>query len=134
MVLSALLFQSGTLTWVRRAWQTRAITPLVSPTTAQELLRVFAYPKFKLTELEQHELLADYLPYCATVKLPARLPAVLQCRDADDMKFLYLAKAGKAEVLMTGDADLLALSADFNIPILTAAQVLARWPSLGNAG
>lgn len=49
IVLSALLFNTGRLTWVRHAWQRQQVQPLVCTATVNELLRVLAYPKFKLT-------------------------------------------------------------------------------------
>ena len=47
---------------LRTAWQSGLCLPLVSTATARELVRVLAYPKFRLTVDEQQELLADYLP------------------------------------------------------------------------
>ena len=78
-------------------------------------MRVLAYPKFRLSNEEQHELLADYLPYTATVRIPQPPPKVPPCRDADDLKFLELAVAGRARALVTGDADLLAVSGQASI-------------------
>lgn len=119
VVLSALVFAQGRLAPLRRAWQDGRCRPLVSRVTAEELIRVLAYPKFGLDVEEQGELLADYLPYCAVVKLPRKLPAVPECRDPGDIPFLQLTLAGKATALVTGDRDLLAVSG-FPIPILTA--------------
>ena len=62
VVLSALLFRGGPTAQVRAAWMSARFVPLASAATAQELMRVLAYPKFKLTADEQHDLLADYLP------------------------------------------------------------------------
>src|SRR5260363_194289 len=79
-----------------------------------------AYPKFKLTSAEQQELLSDYLPWCTTVHVsdvPFEMPL---CRDPFDLPFLQLATAGKADYLVTGDADLLCLSDQFVPPIITA--------------
>lgn len=92
--------------------------------TAAELIRVLAYPKFKLTTEDQQELLADYLPYCATVRMPAKLPATPDCRDTFDLPFLQLAVVGKADYLVTGDQDLLALAGQFVCPIITADQFM----------
>lgn len=124
LVLSALVFAQGRLMPLRRAWQGAHCQPLVSSVTAAELLRVLAYPKFKLSAADQHELLADYLPYCTTVRMPARLPATPACRDPFDLPFLQLAMAGKAEYLVTGDQDLLSLSGQLACPIITADQFL----------
>lgn len=124
LVLSALVFAHGRLTPLRAAWQSGQILPLVSRTTAAELMRVLAYPKFRLTSDEQQELLADYLPCCETVAIPNPPPATPQCRDIFDLPFLQLAMTGKADALVTGDGDLLALSGTIACPIITAEQFL----------
>ncbi|HYE37226.1 putative toxin-antitoxin system toxin component, PIN family [Methylocaldum sp.] len=123
IVLSALVFREGRLAWVRHAWQAGTIVPVVCRETAAELLRVLAYPKFRLTVEEKEELLADFLPWAETAKLPTDLQGVPTCRDPDDRVFLCLAQAASADFLVTGDADLLALRADFQPPILTADEL-----------
>lgn len=126
LVLSALLFASGRLASLRHAWQQAQIVPLVSAATAAELIRVLRYPKFKLSTVEQQELLADYLPYCMTVRMPTKLPRVPVCRDPFDLPFLQLAVVGKAEFLVTGDQDLLVLQSAAQVSIITAEQLLAQ--------
>ena len=127
LVLSALVFAGGRLAPLRLAWQGQQMLPLVSRATAVELMRALAYPKFKLAGQEQEELLADYLPYCKTVRIPAPPPRTPPCRDAFDMIFLELALAGKADALVTGDKDLLSLAGQFARPILSAAQFFRRF-------
>ena len=90
----------------------------MSRATAAELVRTLAYPKFRLAPEEQRELLADYLPYCTTVRMPAKPPKTPACRDPADVPFLQLALAGKAEHLVTGDSDLLALANRFSCAII----------------
>lgn len=124
LVLSALVFAQGRLAPLRHAWQNGTIRPLVCRDTAAELVRVLAYPKFRLTPDEQQELLADYLPYCTTVRLPDPPPATPACRDAFDLPFLQLAIAGKADALLTGDRDLLVLADAFSCPIRSAEDFL----------
>ncbi|OAI06373.1 twitching motility protein PilT [Methylomonas methanica] len=124
LVLSALVFAQGRLTTLREAWQNQQIQPLISKTTAAELIRVLQYPKFKLSAADQQELLADYLPYCQTITIPEPPPVTPECRDAFDVPFLQLALAGHAEALITGDQDLLCLVEHFACPILTAEQFL----------
>ncbi len=123
VVLSALVFGGGAAGRVRRAWQQGALVPLASNATVRELVRVLAYPKFRLTQAEQEELLADYLPYTKTVRILQPPPQVPECRDALDEPFMHLAVAGKAQVLVSGDRDLLAIAAEFEqasgCPILT---------------
>lgn len=110
VVLSALVFTGGATARLRQAWQQGACLPLVSTATTQELMRVLAYPKFKLSRAEQAELLADYLPHAEVVAVPMPPPAVPDCRDPHDLPFLQLSVAGQAQALITGDKDLLALA------------------------
>ncbi|MBI2751811.1 MAG: putative toxin-antitoxin system toxin component, PIN family [Burkholderiales bacterium] len=123
VVLSALVFGGGPAGQVRRAWQQGVLLPLASTATAQELVRVLGYPKFRLSQAEQDELLADYLPYAETVRIPQPPPQVPECRDAMDEPFMHLAVVGHAQVLVSGDRDLLAIAAEFErgsgCPILT---------------
>lgn len=110
MVLSALLFGGGPAARVRVGWQSGRFVPLASKATAQELVRVLGYPKFKLSAAEQEELLADLMPWVEVVRVPDPPPAVPACRDPFDLPFLHLAVAGKARALVSGDRDLLALA------------------------
>ena len=124
IVLSALVFASGRRAPLRAAWQSGRCVPLTSKATASELIRVLGYPKFKLSADDRDELLADYLPYCRSVRMPARLPKLPQCRDANDQMFIELAAVGKADFLVTGDKDLLVLVADFGGRIVAAEAFL----------
>lgn len=109
VVLSALLFGSGWAARVRNGWQAGRFVPLASTQTAQELVRVLAYPKFKLAPAEQEELLSDYLPWVRVVRVPEPPPPVPRCRDPFDLPFLHLAVAGRARMVVSGDRDLLEL-------------------------
>ena len=113
VVLSALVFRGGAAGQVRQAWQRGLVLPLASTATVQELVRVLAYPKFRLSPAEQDELLADYLPYAEVVRIPHPPPTVPECRDALDLPFLHLAVAGTAQVLVSGDRDLLVIATEF---------------------
>jgi uncharacterized protein len=128
VVLSALVFTHGRAAALREAWQSGCCEPLVSKATVGELIRVLGYPKFKLVADEQRELLADYLPYCRTVTIPAKAPGTPPCRDPFDLPFLRLAMIGKAEVLVTGDRDLLGVKGKLLCPIVTLEAFLAALP------
>lgn len=123
VVVSALIFETGRLAWLRTAWRSEAMQPLVSRATIAELLRVLAYPRFRLTADEQRILLADYLPFVEAIsevpELPGNLP---RCRDPHDRPFLALAIAGAARYLVTGDDDLLVLRDSFPVRIMTPAD------------
>ena len=90
------------------------------PEVAHELIRTLGYPKFALTAAERDELLADYLPYCSVVTIPPKPLAVPRGRDPFDVPFLHLAAHGKADYLVTGDRDLLALQGQLRCAIVTA--------------
>ena len=62
VMLSGLFFHSGALSRLRSAWQSNATRPVVSRGAMEELIRVLAYPKFRLTNDEREALLGDYLP------------------------------------------------------------------------
>jgi uncharacterized protein len=51
VLVSALVFRQGIMATLREAWQAQRLTPLVSRVTATELIRVLAYPKFRLTRI-----------------------------------------------------------------------------------
>lgn len=124
-VLSVLLFGSGRLSWFRRHWREEACVPLLCPETAQELMRVLNYPKFRLSQEEQLELLGDYLPYCESVFPITHCP--LACRDVKYQSFLDLAHSGHAAILVSGDQDLLVLAGEAGFSIETPESYRQRF-------
>jgi putative PIN family toxin of toxin-antitoxin system len=54
------------------------------------------------------ELLTMYIPYCESFNPMDKCP--IECRDSKDQPLLDLAQSGKADLLVTGDQDLLALA------------------------
>lgn len=116
-VVSALLFRSGRLGWLRRHWREGDCVPLTSPTTAAELTRVLACPKFQLAPEERCELLGDYLPWCEVVEVGFSCPEL--CRNPQDQPFPDLAFCGNAQILVSSDPDLLALAARTKFAIET---------------
>ena len=119
VVVSALVFGGRNIARLRQAWQAGGCTPLVSAATAQQLARVLACPKFRLDAAAQQELLADYLPYTEVVRIADPPPQVPSCRDPFDVPFLHLAVAGRAQALVTGDGDLLALASRVSLAIVS---------------
>ena len=123
-VVSALLFANGQLSWLREHWRSGEVTSLVSRPTVDELIRVLAYPKFKLNRTEIEALLADYLPFTSAVTVSPR-PQSPKCSDPDDQMFINLAIEGQADTLVTGDRALLAM--DIGVTIERAANYKRRW-------
>lgn len=130
VVLSALIF-GGRTAALRTLWQGEELVPLISTATAGELIRVLAYPKFRLGAEDKEQLLADYLPYCESVRVPDPPPPTPTCRDPFDTPFLELALTGSADSLITGDRDLLALASTFACPIVRIDAFLARLDDVG---
>jgi uncharacterized protein len=106
-IISALVFSKGRLAWLRSHWASGQCLPLVSRQTAAELVRVLAYPKFQLAENERTEILGFCLPFCDVIDEIKSCPQT--CRDSHDQIFLDLAHSGSADLLVTGDNDLLSL-------------------------
>lgn len=122
-IVSALLFANGKLSWLRFHWAQQSSIPIVSQETVQELLRVLAYPKFKLTPEEQNELLADFLPFAETAAVDSREKFSLpKCRDKFDQKFLILAHKANVDFLVTGDSDLLVLNEQVRFEIISPSE------------
>jgi putative PIN family toxin of toxin-antitoxin system len=108
---------------VRKAVEVAQV--LVSEATMQELADVLSRPKFDsyVTIAERQEFLrvlgriAEMVPIVYTVHA---------CRDPRDDKFLDLAVNGEADLIVTGDDDLLVLQSFRGIPVITPARYLKR--------
>ena len=124
VILSALLF-GGRLEGLHRAWRAGRLRLVLSRETADELLRVMAYPKFRLTRAEIASLFnAELLPFAEVVELPAAKRRQRWSRDPEDDKFIRCAQAGKCARLVTGDDDLLSLKRVGKVAILSPAEFL----------
>lgn len=124
-VISALVFTTGHLAWLRAHWRERRSIALASRATLTELKWVLGYRKLKLSDEYQFELLGDYVSYCETIEVIGICP--VRCRDAKDQPFLDLAQSGKADVLVTGDEDLLVLAGRVAFVIETPAAYARRF-------
>lgn len=98
---------------------------LVSDATMRELAEVLARNKFdRYVSLHHRETFLRLLGQAA--EWIAIVQVVRACRDPRDDKFLELAVNGAADVVVTGDHDLLALHPFRGIPIVAPAAYLAR--------
>ena len=123
--LSALLF-GGTPGKLISLWKSGKIQPQVNKNTVAELLRVLAYPKFKLTENEiQYLLYAEILPFCKVVPTKSG-PAIISEDSSDDM-FLRCCEVSNAKALISGDSQLIALKSYGNASILTPSQFIKKF-------
>jgi putative PIN family toxin of toxin-antitoxin system len=96
--------------------------------TASELLeeldRVLQYPKLQwyYTEAERTRFVALLMALSEVVELPETIPRI--CRNPHEDQVIACAVAGRADVIVSGDRDLLVLKQVGDIPILSAAQFL----------
>ena len=96
--------------------------------TASELLeeldRVLRYPKLQryCTDSERTRFVALIMALSELVELPESIPRI--CRDPDDDRVIACAVAGRADLIITGDQDLLALERVGRISIWSPAQLL----------
>lgn len=124
VVVSTLVFAGGRTAWLRRTWAGGVLVPVVSRATTQELLRVLAHPKLRLTPEDRAELLGDYLPFAET--WPTEPPrAAWRATDPADQPFVDLWAASGAEALVSGDAHLTALAP--SVPVLRLADLQERF-------
>jgi putative PIN family toxin of toxin-antitoxin system len=106
-------------------WQSRRIVMLISRAILEEYLRVLAYPKFRLSNEAIKGLMEEeILPFVETVRVRRRLSVVR--RDPDDDKLLECAVGDRAECLVTGDRDLLALGSYRGVQILSVRNFLEK--------
>ena len=93
--------------------------------TLRELIEQLLLPKFdRYVRRERREALLERI--AALVEIVDVLQPVRASRDPKDDKFLEAAVNGRADVILTGDRDLLDLSPFRGIAILSPADYLAR--------
>ena len=125
-IVSALLFR-GTASWLVGHWQNDEVTPIVSRETARELLRVLAYPKFGLSPAQAEAVATRYLRHAERVECAGEDVTLPLCRDPKDQMFIRLAGTGQADLLVSGDKDLLDLRGATPFVIETLTEYRRRF-------
>ena len=131
IVLDWLVFEDGGMPELMAAITNRQIQIASNADCREELIRVLAYPIFKLDEAAQRAALGTF---DATVKItPERaslLGIVPRCRDRDDQKFIQLAAHAGAAALISKDSAVLGLKRSmkerFGCDVLGASDT-AKW-------
>lgn len=112
IVLDLLHFDDPAVAPIRRALQEGRASCVGNAACRDELAHVLSYPQFKISEHEARRILDEYAvlaPPCEPASATA-LPPLPLCRDPDDQKFLELARAARADLLVTKDKALLAMA------------------------
>ncbi len=117
VLIGALLFKSSVPFRAMELAERQGII-LYSEATLKELERVLNRPKFdKYLEPAEKEI---FLQKFITVSLLVNVTETIAvCRDEKDNKFLEVAVSGHANIIITGDLDLLELNPFQSIEILT---------------
>lgn len=102
-------------------------TVLISDATLGELADVLSRPKFdRYVSVNERQ---DFLRLLHRVAEPVVVVDLVRaCRDPKGDKFLELASNGLADVIISGDQDLLAMHPFRGIPVLTPAAFLGSRP------
>jgi uncharacterized protein len=126
-VVSGLLWH-GSPAQVIDAARTGLVVLSTSASLLAELDQVLHRPKFALrlarTGATAQALVVGYAALARLV-VPATIAPVVEA-DPDDDAVLACALAARAEMIVSGDSDLLALESYEGIPVITAAQLIAR--------
>ena len=108
-LVSALVFRRSRLSPLRTYWQALRYIPLGCGESVRELIRVLAYPKFELSKEEIEQLLGDILPFLEQYAVHGAYEPIDGLRDPSDAVFVHLARQAGADLLVSGDEDILAL-------------------------
>ena len=123
VVVSGILFPGSTPAKALLKAQREIV--LASEETRLELIEVMSrgrFDRYVAREIRQ-KLTARYINATALVAITSSIRA---CRDPRDDKFLALAVSGRADAIVTGDADLIAMSPFREIEILGPGDYLER--------
>ncbi|MDC8786528.1 PIN domain-containing protein [Roseateles koreensis] len=71
VILHALLLNDETARRLRSAWQSGGCQALIAKSSARALIDALRYPALSLNEMQQQELLTDFLPYAQVLSLEA---------------------------------------------------------------
>jgi uncharacterized protein len=128
VVMSALLWRGKPYQLLEAIRQRPNVQLYSSGALLEELADVLTRPaatkRLALIDKQAQELMLDFIASVEIVRTtPLSQPL---CRDPDDDEVLALALAASAELIVSGDNDLLVLEQFEGVPIVNAAQALQR--------
>lgn len=117
VLVSYLLTQGKTITRIIDYWENGDIDVIVSPAIVAELVEVVQRPRLKQHMTIDPRVILDLILSDA-VQPRGDLAFPGASRDPKDDKFLACAVEGKADYVVSGDADLLVLGSFRGIPVI----------------
>jgi len=123
LLVSYLLTRGKTMSRIIEHWEQGNFVALVSPAMLAELKEVVRRPRLQAVMSADPQALIDIMEQDAEA-----VPGILQlpgvCRDPKDDIFVACAVEGHADVLVSGDADLLSLGSYLGVQMITPASFL----------
>jgi putative PIN family toxin of toxin-antitoxin system len=97
-------------------------SPVLLEELAEVLLRPTASKRFSALEIKQSDALSAYID-AVDIVIPSEVPKVV-LRDQDDDHVIAAAIAANANLIVTGDDDLLSLGSHQGIKVVTVSQAM----------
>ncbi len=123
LLVSYLLTQGDTMSRIVDHWEQWHFVAIVSPAMLAELKEVVRRPRLRSHMSLDPQVLIDVIEQDAEV-VPGELTLTGVCRDPKDDIFIACAVEGHADVLVSGDADLLAVGSHQGVQMMTPAAFL----------
>ncbi len=125
ILVRAVIKPSGSVGPVLQRLRRRDYLLLISRATLDELVDVLSRPRLRAKYgISDPVLRAVVRLMILRGELVSPQRRITACRDPKDDKFLEVAVGGRADVVVSGDADLLSLDPFEGIPIVTPARFL----------
>jgi uncharacterized protein len=125
IIVSSTIRPQGTVGSVLQRLRRRDFTLLLSRATLDEIVQVTHRPRLRLKyHLTDNIVRSTLRLLVLRSELVEPDVQISTCRDPHDDKFLKVAVSGKADVIVSGDNDLLTMTPYAGIPILSPAQFL----------
>ena len=135
VVMSALLWRGTPYRLLEAIRQRSDVQLYSSPTLLEELANVLTRPsatkRLALIGKTVREVLVDYVEAIDQVD-PVNVPRVVPS-DADDDHVIAAAIAARADLIVSGDSNLLSMGSHQRIEVITAALAVERISTAGTA-
>jgi len=122
VVVSAILF-GGTPGKLIPLWKTGQMRAYISKEILDEYMRVFAYPRFNLSEKEiEYLIYQEILPFFHVIEVRPG-PLIIK-QDPSDDHFIRCAESSGSNIIISGDQHLISLKNYGKIKIISPSEFL----------